>query len=242
MSSNDFEFDINDIFKIENLTCDNYHYISRITSENLKQIENFLIECLNRKSSKELLFRQFYLACFWGFRDIARTILDRNPNININQANETSLWTPLHASTFQEHIKIFPFNQADVSARDTQQRTPIDFASASSVIWPHFAVLQIPRVSKRELVNRQIYSRSEIDSVYYDKKSIKSLGNIKFAPYQMSKRDLDSLNSDSFNSAYTDGDVLANFESTDDSASDHLSTSRSPSRRKSNDPHFNIWK
>lgn len=35
MSSIDFEFDLNDIFKIENLTCDNYHYISRIKSESL---------------------------------------------------------------------------------------------------------------------------------------------------------------------------------------------------------------
>lgn len=45
-----------------------------------------------------------FAAAFWGFADIIKTLLDSG--CNVNHQNEGSLWTPLHAATFQEHGKV----------------------------------------------------------------------------------------------------------------------------------------
>lgn len=40
--------------------------------------------------------------------------------------------------------------------------TPIDFASASEIIWPHFAARKCKRLTKTELADKQIFSKSQI--------------------------------------------------------------------------------
>ena len=46
----------------------------------------------------------FLAAAFWGFENVIETLLDSG--CNVNHQNEGSLWTPLHAATFQEHVKV----------------------------------------------------------------------------------------------------------------------------------------
>ena len=47
---------------------------------------------------------QSHTAAFWGFADVVKALLDSG--CNVNHQNEGSLWTPLHAATFQEHGKV----------------------------------------------------------------------------------------------------------------------------------------
>ena len=44
------------------------------------------------------------LASFWGFPDVVKSLLDGG--VDVNQQNKGTLWTPLHAATFQEHGKV----------------------------------------------------------------------------------------------------------------------------------------
>lgn len=53
-----------------------------------------------------------------------------------------TLWTALHAATFQEHARVvrilFEYG-ADPLLQDHMERTPIDLASISEFIWPFFS-------------------------------------------------------------------------------------------------------
>jgi hypothetical protein len=40
--------------------------------------------------------------------------------------------------------------------------SPIDFASSSEIIWPHFAARKCKRLNKTELVDKQIFSKTQI--------------------------------------------------------------------------------
>ena len=46
-------------------------------------------------------------AVFWGIVDVIKALLDSG--CNVNHQNEGSLWTPLHAATFQEHGKVYTY-------------------------------------------------------------------------------------------------------------------------------------
>lgn len=48
-----------------------------------------------------------HAAAFWGFANVTKTLLDSG--CNVNHQNEGSLWTPLHAATFQEHGKVHAY-------------------------------------------------------------------------------------------------------------------------------------
>lgn len=100
------------------------------------------------------------------------------------------MWTPLHACTFQEHgpiVYILLERGANINAADTHRRTPVDFASASEIVWPHFAVLNCRKVNKKELMNRQIFSKTQMYSVIHGQGFNESLQNhIKFVGFQNS--------------------------------------------------------
>ena len=54
------------------------------------------------------------------------------------------------------------FNELELSPIDCIYfffRTPKDFASASDKIWPHFAVLKLPRTHKWELVDKGVIKK-----------------------------------------------------------------------------------
>ena len=62
-------------------------------------------------------------------------------------------------------------------------RAPIDFASASDLIWPHFIIHDCKRTSKKILIEKKIYSKSQCNKFLYGN-SISStntaFGKIKF--------------------------------------------------------------
>lgn len=45
-----------------------------------------------------------HAASFWGISDVVMSLLDRGADVN--HSNKVTLWTPLHAATFQEHGKV----------------------------------------------------------------------------------------------------------------------------------------
>ncbi|XP_020627599.1 ankyrin repeat and SOCS box protein 3-like [Orbicella faveolata] len=88
-----------------------------------------------------------FLACFWGFHDVVKTLLDKGADINAQ--NKDTLWTPLHAATFQEHGKIVMLlleRNAQPELPDSEGRSAKDFASASDKVWPHFAGTSVLRL------------------------------------------------------------------------------------------------
>ncbi|CAB3983449.1 oxysterol-binding -related 1-like, partial [Paramuricea clavata] len=67
-------------------------------------VEKFLSENVHiTGSASEQKQSQLYIAAFWGFYDVVRTLVDGGADVNTQNAG--SLWTPLHAATFQEHGK-----------------------------------------------------------------------------------------------------------------------------------------
>ena len=70
-----------------------------------------------------------------------------------------TLWTALHAATFQEHGKVvhtLTLAGADIKIKDKGGITPIDFASISEAIWPHFSVKGATKTPKDELLAKNI--------------------------------------------------------------------------------------
>ena len=47
------------------------------------------------------------IAAFWGFYDVVKNLVEDGADVNTQ--NSGSLWTPLHAATFQEHGKVHIF-------------------------------------------------------------------------------------------------------------------------------------
>ena len=46
-----------------------------------------------------------FIAAFWGFYDVVKNLVEGGADVNTQ--NSESLWTPLHAATFQEHGKVY---------------------------------------------------------------------------------------------------------------------------------------
>lgn len=228
------EFDEQDLdnlkenLKIENLSCDYYHNL--ITNEQIIQlIEQYLNESLQKQLSKEAIHSLFYTACFWGNRDIVNRLLEKHPNIDINYKVPSTKWTPLHAATFCEHgpivLKLLQIG-SDLLAEDKYGRTPVDFASASDVVWPLYLSFKCKRLDKSQLAEKQILSRRQIQARLQGGYLIDQ--GIKLAPYQISRknyRDDDDIN---HNAAFVNGDVLAN---------DELNYNNDSQSRN-----FNLWK
>ena len=75
-----------------------------------------------------------------------------------------TLWTALHAATFQEHGKVVHtlcLNGANINMKDKGGITPVDFASISEAVWPHFAVKDAKKTPKAELLAKNIIRKVE---------------------------------------------------------------------------------
>jgi len=70
----------------------------------------------------------------------------------------------LHAATFQEHGKVvhtLTLAGANIHIKDKGGITPIDFASISEAVWPHFSVKGAKKTSKDELLAKKIIRKIE---------------------------------------------------------------------------------
>ncbi|XP_013398731.1 serine/threonine-protein phosphatase 6 regulatory ankyrin repeat subunit C isoform X2 [Lingula anatina] len=193
-----------------------------------KLVEQFLSENIELESAgPNALQSQLYIACFWGVKDIARALLMKGADVNAR--NSTTLWTPLHAATFQEHgpvVMLLLDNGADPNSKDAEGRSPKDFASASEKIWPHFAALNLTRTRKQELVEMGIIKK--VDAGISPKTSPRQPGDgIRLASYSRPESAY-AYSSDPFMNAAMNGDVLAE-ERTED-------------KPKTNQPQFAMWK
>ncbi|KAI8793272.1 Ankyrin repeat and SOCS box protein 11 [Biomphalaria glabrata] len=125
---------------------------------NDKLVQDFLTDDFKIQSSGPLAkVSQLYVASFWGLKDSVQHLLDAGTDPSFQ--NDQTLWTPLHAATFQEHgpiIMLLLDYGAQPELPDAENRTPADFASASDTIWPLFAALNIPRTPRSELINKGI--------------------------------------------------------------------------------------
>ncbi|KAL8567970.1 hypothetical protein ACOMHN_029145 [Nucella lapillus] len=121
-------------------------------------VQKFLSENIQIDGSgPEARQSQLYIACFWGIKPIVQQLLQAGTNPN--KQNKGSLWTPLHAATFQEHgpvVMLLLDNDAQPELPDAEGRTPKDFAAASDKIWPLFAAMQLERTSRAELIDKHI--------------------------------------------------------------------------------------
>ncbi|XP_022096789.1 ankyrin-1-like [Acanthaster planci] len=128
---------------------------------NEKLVEKFLSESVEVQGGSENIRQsQLYIAAFWGFPDVVKTLLEAGADVNYQ--NKDTLWTPLHAAAFQEHGKIIMIlleNDAKPEIPDKEERTAKDFASASDKIWSHFAILGCKRTSKIELIEKGIIKK-----------------------------------------------------------------------------------
>ena len=98
---------------------------------------------------------QYYLytSAFWGFSDLLTRILDSGADVNIQNADTG--WTPLHAAVFQEHFKAIVAllgRGANVGLKDSDGRSALDLASASSRIWYLFEELGHKKTPRATLV------------------------------------------------------------------------------------------
>lgn len=69
----------------------------------------------------------------------------------------------LHAAALQEHGKIcmaLLTARADPVACDSHGVTPVDYASCSEAVWPHFAALGCARASKEELIAKGVIRKA----------------------------------------------------------------------------------
>ncbi|XP_059140860.1 ankyrin repeat and SOCS box protein 11-like [Physella acuta] len=125
---------------------------------NDKLVQEFLTDNVRIQISGPLAkSSQLYVACFWGIKDTVQKLLELGTNPNFQ--NSSTLWTPLHAAAFQEHgpvVMLLLEYGAEAEIPDAENRTAAQFASASDVIWPLFAALNIPRTPRSELVERNI--------------------------------------------------------------------------------------
>ncbi|XP_071957370.1 rabankyrin-5-like [Antedon mediterranea] len=121
-------------------------------------VEKFMTECVAVEGDdKAVKQSQLYIASFWGFHDVVKSLIDSGAEINYQ--NKGTLWTPLHAATFQEHGKVVMLlleQGAQPGYADAEGRTPADFGSASDKIWAHFASAGCTKTSRNDLIKKQI--------------------------------------------------------------------------------------
>ncbi|XP_076466766.1 uncharacterized protein LOC143298006 [Babylonia areolata] len=104
------------------------------------------------------------VAAFWGYADIVKFLLENRADINLS--NRGTLWTPLHCASFQGHGKVIMYlmdHSPDLYARDSQGRTPVDFASAIDAVWAFFAAAGCKKTSKADLIRMDIVKKVSPD-------------------------------------------------------------------------------
>ncbi|KAK7109682.1 ankyrin-3-like isoform X2 [Littorina saxatilis] len=192
-------------------------------------VQQFLSENIQiQGSGAEARQSQLYIACFWGIKDIVKQLIQTGADLN--KQNKGSLWTPLHAATFQEYgpvVMTLLENGAQPELPDAEGRTPKDFASASDKIWPLFAVLGLERTPRAGLINKHIIRKGSAPN------GQRQPGyGIKMAEYS---GPTDGRQEDRFMAAAMMGDVLAE---------DLEGQGRSMSGRSGggNQPNFSVWK
>ncbi|XP_052246994.1 ankyrin repeat and SOCS box protein 11-like isoform X2 [Dreissena polymorpha] len=207
--------------------------LSTLVQEGDEQlVERFLSENVKVEGQGQaVVHSQLYIACFWGIRDVVDHLL-RN-GVDPNRANNITKWTPLHAATFQEHgpiVMMLLEYGARPDSPDYEGRTPIDFASASDKIWPHFAAMGVKRVSRAELVEKRVLRPTSSHSVG---RRIRPFSQgIEMASFDRTESKYEH-NSDPFIHAAVTGDVLADQEQ-----GETTSTNASSSQQ----PRFSIWR
>ncbi|XP_070189832.1 ankyrin repeat-containing protein DDB_G0279043-like [Littorina saxatilis] len=100
------------------------------------------------------------IASFWGYANIVKVLLEHGANISLG--NKGTQWTPLHCAAFQGHGKVIMYlmdYNPDLFAKDSQGRTPIDFASAIDAVWAFFAAAGCKRTPKAELIRLDIVKK-----------------------------------------------------------------------------------
>lgn len=105
-------------------------------------------------------------AATWGYNDIVKILLDAGCDANVRNGDKMRS-TALHVACCQEHGKIVHLllsAGADAMAPDSEQRTPVDFASASEMLWPLFAARGLKRTEKQELVRKRILRKVDDDA------------------------------------------------------------------------------
>ncbi|XP_057293942.1 ankyrin-1-like isoform X1 [Hydractinia symbiolongicarpus] len=132
-------------------------------------VQQFLSENMELgNEEKETVQSQLYIACFWGFHEVVKTLIERGADVN--HKNADTLWTPLHAAAFQENGKIIMFlleHNANPYSKDFGERTPADFASVSDKIWPLFAACGCTKSSRMILVEKGILRKAVAALVGY---------------------------------------------------------------------------
>lgn len=84
----------------------------------------FLFFLLISSKNNNNKFKFVLKACFWGYKNVCRTLMDTYPELNINHANG-SKWTPLHAAAFMENgpiVMLLLSKGADMNAPDKYER------------------------------------------------------------------------------------------------------------------------
>ncbi|KAL8592773.1 hypothetical protein ACOMHN_045927 [Nucella lapillus] len=100
------------------------------------------------------------IAAFWGYADIVKFLLEHGADINLS--NRGTQWTPLHCASFQGHGKVIMYlmeYSPNLSAKDSQGRTPVDFASAIDGVWAFFAAAGCRQTSKADLIKMDIVKK-----------------------------------------------------------------------------------
>ena len=207
-------------------------------------VQEFLTENIQLGSEgKDSAQSQLYIASFWGFVDVVKTLVDAGADLNYQ--NEKTRWTPLHAATFQEHGRVVMYmleRNADPNIQDVQGRTPVDFASASDIVWPFFNAIGCSRTSRGDLIQKGVlqapvdYSSSmrPNDSSVKDSSAMREGTLILNFDGDNTKFEGDERNA---YAASIDGDVLAGEK---DNKS--LVSSRSSEQAKEDKPSFNAWR
>jgi len=101
-------------------------------------------------------------AAMWGHVEVVELLLAEGaepgqPNCSGSRP------TPLHAAALQEHGKIcmrLLAAGADPRMLDASDAAPVDYASCSEAIWPHFAARGCERVCKKDLVQKGVIRKA----------------------------------------------------------------------------------
>ncbi|XP_067649913.1 receptor-interacting serine/threonine-protein kinase 4-like [Haliotis asinina] len=201
--------DLKSHLKSANIPLENLSTLAQQGDDKL--VKQFLTENIKIEGSgPEATQSQLYIACFWGIKDIVKNLLDKG--IDANYQNKDTLWTPLHAATFQEHgpvVMLLLENNSQPELPDAEGRTPKDFASASDKIWPHFAAMGLERTPKSELIDKGIIKK--IDNANSLQQRKMNTGGIRMAAYSRPESAY-AYNSEPFLQAAATGDVLADVK------------------------------
>eukprot|EP00111_Clytia_hemisphaerica_P021850 TCONS_00064239-protein len=223
---------ISDTLRNVNLQNPTLSTLAKKGNESL--IQRFLTENLQISGDEENKMQsQLYIASFWGFADVVKTLLENGADANAQ--NPDTLWTPLHAASFQEHGKVIMLllqKKADPWLEDFEGRSSVDFGSASDKIWPLFASCGCTKTSRNVLIEKGVI-RKKIDDGNVGQtgnrteNSLRSGNMNNLINYESRALNIDKTNERSAYAASIDGDVLAGDDS---------------SMKTGDQPSFNAWR